>query len=76
MLESKETRDLILKLAGKRLEQEPEVTYLGVSLSENGITETKLLERIRSAKNDVHQLRPPTVFTAFSVPSLIVCIPK
>ncbi len=40
MLESKETRDLILKLAGKRLEQEPEVTYLGVSLSENGITDT------------------------------------
>ncbi len=40
VLESKETRDLIFKLAGKRLEQEPEVTYLGVSLSENGITDT------------------------------------
>ncbi len=62
VLESKETRDLIFKLAGKCLEQEPEVSYLGVSLSENGITDTKLLERIRSAKDAVHQLRPLGVY--------------
>ncbi len=62
MLEWKETRNLIFKLAGKRLDQEHEVTYLGVSLSENGITDTKLLERIRSEKNAVHQLRPLGVY--------------
>ncbi len=55
-MESKETRDLIFKLAGKRLEQEPEAPNLGVSLSENGITDTKA-----SAENQKRkERRPPT----------------
>ncbi len=62
MLESKETRQKRFKLAGKFLQLVPEVKYLGVSLSEHGITDTKLLDRTRGAKAAVHQLRPLEVY--------------
>ncbi len=49
-LESEETRGHAFKLAHRELNQVREVTYLGVSPSEEGVTDSKMLERIRNAR--------------------------
>ena len=46
----------VLMLAGDILQHTKEVEYLGVSLSEDGITDTKLHSRITQANKRVHQL--------------------
>ncbi len=50
VLESREKKHKRFKLAGKILQQVPEVRYLGVSLSERRMNDSKLLYRIRGAK--------------------------
>ncbi len=47
ILESEEIRGHAFKLAHRELNQVKEVTYLGVSLSEEGATDSKMLERIK-----------------------------
>ncbi len=51
VLESEETKGHVFNLARKELNQVKEVTYLGVSLSEEGITDSRMLERIKKGKN-------------------------
>ncbi len=40
----------------------PEVTYLGISLSQVGVSDTKLLDRVKMAKIAVYQLRKLGMF--------------
>ncbi len=63
ILESEETRGRAFKLAHRELNQVKEVTYLGVSLSEEGVTDSKMLERIRNARIAIYQLRALGVFS-------------
>ncbi len=57
VLESEETKHRTFLLAGRNLGKTPEVTYLGVSLSSEGVTDSKTVERARKAKTAVYQLR-------------------
>ncbi len=58
VLESSETVSRQFLLSGKPLSKVKEATYLGVALSDSGVTDTKMLDRIRKAKIAVHQLKP------------------
>lgn len=58
VLLSADTRSATFKLSGKTLTKVKEVSYMGISLSSQGVTETRMLERIRNAKFAVYQLRP------------------
>ncbi len=50
VLEAVETRSSTFALAGQPLGKAEEVEYLGVSMNASGVTESKLLDRIRKAK--------------------------
>ncbi len=75
ILESAETRGYAFKLALRELNQVKEVTYLGVSVSEEGVTDSKMLERIHNARIAIYQLRALGVFShGLSLLKAFACI--
>lgn len=57
-LESEEIKNQTSVLSGKYLWKTSKVTYLRVSVSTKGLTDSKILDRAHKAKIAVHQVRP------------------
>ena len=62
VLSSEQTRSHTFTLSHSVLGIVPELEYLGVTLSETGISDSKMCKRIQSARAAVHQLRPLGVY--------------
>ncbi len=63
VLEAVERRSATFTLAGQPLGKAEEVEYLAVSMNASGVTESKILDRIRKDKIAVYQLRALGVST-------------
>ncbi len=51
ILLSDDTENHSFHLAGKALSMVPEVTYLGISVSQAGVSDTKLLDHVKKGKD-------------------------
>ncbi len=68
VLIAEQTTDKAFFLSGKELRKEKEVEYLGISLTQEGISDSKLIQRIEKAKPVLYIMKRLGVFRLGSPP--------